>query len=81
MKASILLLFILTGYRNPVLTLFIAVAPHYHCRSNPTIDFTCLTVTSIYLPQRKRTSTFIIITVAIAREHRIELLTEDNFNT
>jgi hypothetical protein len=87
MQASILLLFILIGYENPVwrfwLLSHVAVA-YLTVVAVATIQ-SISPALLLHLPTiaEAHLSTFIIITITItmARERRIELLTEDNFDT
>jgi hypothetical protein len=56
----------------------INIVPYYCYTFAPTLPALLLHLPTIV---EAHLSTFIIITVAIARERRIKLLIEDNFNT
>jgi hypothetical protein len=56
----------------------INIAPYYYYTFAPTLPTLLLHLLTI---AEAHLSTFIIITIAIAKERRIELLIEDNFNT
>jgi hypothetical protein len=94
-----MLLTILTGYKNPVLTLLISLSYtllsltvvaiatirsiHFsHCGSAPFSTYHYLPHYRIYLLYLPTIAEAHLITVNMAtRQHRIEPLTEDNFDT